>query len=86
MLLDVREPAELAICRFEGALAIPLGELAARAHELDPERATVCVCHHGIRSSHAAAALARAGFDTVFNLSGGIERWAREVDPAMARY
>lgn len=86
VLLDVREPRELALCQLPGSTAIPLGALEQRLPDLDPERPTVCICHHGVRSAHAAARLAAAGFHTVFNLSGGIERWAAEVDPSMRRY
>lgn len=86
VLLDVREPEELAIARIAGSLAIPLGELASRVAELDPERPTVLVCHHGIRSAHAAAWLAGQGFAELYNLSGGVERWALEVDRSMRRY
>jgi rhodanese-related sulfurtransferase len=86
VLLDVREPDEIAIARIEGALSIPLGDLGQRQCELDPERPIVCICHHGIRSAHAAQALARLEFREVYNLSGGIDRWASEVEPAMKRY
>lgn len=86
VLVDVREPRELALCHIAGAVTIPLAELERRLHELDPERPTVCVCHHGVRSAHAAARLAAAGFRELYNLSGGIDRWASEVDPAMRRY
>ena len=86
VLLDVREAEEWEICRIEGALWIPMGELAVRHVELDPDRPTVVVCHHGVRSAHVALALERLGFERVYNLSGGVDRWAREVDPTMARY
>lgn len=86
VLLDVREPEEFALCRIEGSVLIPLGDLGARASELDPDAATVCICHHGIRSAHAAAALVRAGFTRVANLSGGVEAWANDVEPSMPRY
>ena len=86
VLLDVREPEELAIARIVGSVAIPLGELAGRAGELDPEAPTVVVCHHGVRSAHAAAWLASLGFAQLYNLSGGVERWALEVDRSMRRY
>lgn len=86
VLLDVREPEEFALCRIEGSILVPLGDLASRAGELDPDAATVCICHHGIRSAHAAAALVRAGFTRVANLSGGVEAWATDVEPSMARY
>ncbi len=86
VLLDVREPHELAICRIEGSLALPMSELSARNAELDPKKPIVCICHHGIRSAHVASALARMEFAEVYNLSGGIDRWAIEVDPSMPRY
>lgn len=86
VLLDVREPSELALGSIAGSVAIPLGELARRAGELDPRAPTVCICHHGVRSANAAAALARLGFTQLYNLSGGIDRWAEDVEPAMKRY
>ena len=86
VLLDVREPAELALCSLAGSVAIPLGELARRAGELDPSQPTVCICHHGMRSASAAAALERLGFRQLYNLSRGIDRWANDVEPAMRRY
>jgi rhodanese-related sulfurtransferase len=85
-VLDVREPWEFSLCRLEGSRHIPLGELPARADELDPSRPTVVLCHHGVRSLHAALFLERLGFADVANLRGGIDGWARGVDPAMAVY
>lgn len=86
VLLDVREHEELAICRIEGATHIPMSELSVRHVELDPARPTVCICHHGVRSANVAAALERLDFDELYNLAGGVDRWAEEVDPSMARY
>lgn len=86
LLLDVREPEEFARCRIAGSVNLPLGALAARPAELDPRTPTVCICHHGIRSAHAAAALVRQGFSAVRNLSGGIDRWSLEVDREIPRY
>ena len=90
VLLDVREPWEVALAPLEvagaRALRIPLGELSARLAELPASAPLVCVCHHGARSRHAAAWLERAGFDPLYNLAGGVDAWSREVDPAVARY
>ena len=86
VLLDVREPDELAICQIEGIVSIPLGELGVRVTELDPEREIVCICHHGMRSASAAMALEQFDFGRVLNLTGGVDRWATEVDPSMRRY
>jgi rhodanese-related sulfurtransferase len=86
VVLDVREHEELEICRIEGAVHVPMSELSVRHIELDPERPTVCVCHHGIRSASVATALEGLDFGPLYNLTGGIDRWAAEVDPGMARY
>ncbi len=86
VLLDVREPWEWGVCRVPGAVLIPMGELPARAQELDKQAETVVICHHGVRSFHAARYLETLGFDNVVNLSGGVAAWADEVDPAMPRY
>lgn len=85
-LLDVREPWELEICRFPDALAIPLSTLPARVGELGTTVPLVVVCHHGIRSLHAVAWLQASGIAAATNLSGGIDAWAREIDPSMGVY
>jgi pimeloyl-ACP methyl ester carboxylesterase len=63
LLVDVREPWEYEYCRIDGSLSVPLAELGRRLPELPRDRPVVMVCHHGMRSMHAAAFLARAGFD-----------------------
>jgi rhodanese-related sulfurtransferase len=86
VLLDVREDDEFALGHLEGSMHVKLGELMARVSELDPEALTVCICHHGIRSARAASWLATQEFDALLNLSGGVERWACEVDTDFPRY
>lgn len=86
VLVDVREPWEFAHCRIDGSVSVPLGEIPRRHDELPRERPLVIVCHHGRRSQHAAMILAGAGFPRVYNLQGGVEAWAVDVDPAMMRY
>jgi rhodanese-related sulfurtransferase len=87
-LIDVREPEEDEICRLEGAVLIPMGELQAAGPTLEaPEGALVVVyCHHGVRSYSAARFLLRCGMKNVVSLAGGIDAWSREVDPGVARY
>lgn len=85
-LLDVREPHELQISRLEGAHLIPLGQLAARLHELDSADEMVVFCKSGSRSARALELLVSAGFRKVKNLKGGINAWAREIDPALPVY
>jgi rhodanese-related sulfurtransferase len=86
LLLDVREPWEVAIAALPGAVTIPMGRVVAETDALDPSRPVVCVCHHGMRSMQVAAYLGRRGFTDVWNLTGGIDAWARQVDPACPTY
>jgi rhodanese-related sulfurtransferase len=86
LLLDVREPWEQQICRIDGSELVPMRALPARLNELDPVRPTVCICHHGGRSAHVAMYLTRQGFAEVYNLTGGVDAWARQVDTRMATY
>lgn len=85
-LVDVREPHEWAIVRLPDAALIPLGELPDRLGELDPRAPIVTYCHRGVRSQRAREILAGAGFGNVRSLAGGIDAWAREIEPGMARY
>jgi sulfur-carrier protein adenylyltransferase/sulfurtransferase len=85
-LIDVRENWEWQISRIDGAKLIPLSDLESVSSELDPDREVVLYCKVGARSMHAAEFLADRGFSSVANLSGGILRWAADVDPAMRRY
>ena len=84
-LLDVREPHEYEIANLGGHL-IPLNDLPRRVHELDSSRDIVVYCHSGVRSGQAVQFLKTLGFRKVKNLSGGIDAWAEEIDPEMARY
>jgi rhodanese-related sulfurtransferase len=86
VVLDVREDWEWQTCAIAGSAHLPMGQIPARLGELDRSRAIVCVCHHGIRSQQVALFLARQGFERLANLSGGIDAWAEDMEPAMARY
>jgi len=85
-MLDVREPWEHKICLIAESQAIPMGELQQRTKELTTEKPLVVICHHGMRSFHATLWLRSQGFDNAVNLEGGIDAWAREIDPSMQRY
>lgn len=85
-LLDVREPWELDVAKLPGSVHIPMREIPARWRELQPGRPIVCVCHHGVRSLQVALFLARHGLDPIYNLVGGIDAWAREVDRTCPTY
>ncbi len=86
LLLDVREPEEVARVRLAGALHIPMGDVPGRLHELDPDADIVVYCHHGLRSASVVAYLRHRDFTNVANLSGGIDAWSLSVDPSLPRY
>ncbi|HEY5930261.1 MAG TPA: rhodanese-like domain-containing protein [Burkholderiales bacterium] len=86
VLLDVREPWEVELASLPGSLAIPMGRIAAEIGSIDPDRSTVCLCHHGARSMQVAMFLERQGFSDVVNLTGGIHAWSELVDPAVKTY
>jgi molybdopterin/thiamine biosynthesis adenylyltransferase/rhodanese-related sulfurtransferase len=86
VILDVREPHEIAICRIPGSRTIPLGELPRRLDELDRTSEIVVHCKSGGRSAKAVGVLRQAGFADARNLSGGILRWINEIDPSLPRY
>lgn len=85
-LLDVREPWEHQLCHIAGDLHIPMGQIPERLAEIPQGRPLIVVCHHGMRSYQVAEFLLARGFTEVFNLDGGIDAWARAVDPALALY
>lgn len=87
-LIDVREMDEWNTVRIEGAELIPLSQFQQKAAALldNPDEKIVLYCHHGMRSARAQGFLKGQGYADVLNLTGGIDAWAREVQPGMARY
>jgi sulfur-carrier protein adenylyltransferase/sulfurtransferase len=87
-LIDVREPFEWDISNLEpyGARLLPLDEVVERASELDPSQNIVLYCRSGARSAGAIRQLQRQGFEKLWNLKGGINAWADQVDPSLAKY
>ena len=86
VLLDVREPDEVAFVRIPSSVHIPMGEIPGRLHELDPDKEIIVYCHLGVRSMHVANFLAQRDFEQVASLAGGIDAWAVEIEPGMPRY
>ena len=86
LLLDVREPWEFEYCHIKGSILIPMGKLANKLDELDQERETIMICHHGIRSRQMGYYMEQAGFKNIVNLNGGVEQWAEDVETSMKRY
>ena len=85
-LIDVREDWEHELTRVEGAELLPLSRMAEWEGALREDEELVFMCHHGIRSAHVCAHLARKGLTRLYNLAGGIDRWSAEVDPNVPRY
>lgn len=86
VLLDVRRPDELEIAQLDWAVHVPMDEIPERIGEVPQDRDVVVMCHGGTRSGRVAAYLRSNGFTRVANLEGGIDAWAREIDPSLATY
>ena len=86
LLLDVREPWEFDKARIEGSVLAPMRTIPERLQDCNPEQEIVVICHHGIRSRMVGLYLENHGFSNIINLTGGVEAWAREVDPDMETY
>jgi sulfur-carrier protein adenylyltransferase/sulfurtransferase len=86
LILDVRNPEEIAICRIAGSTVIPLPELPGRLAELDQSASIVVHCKSGARSAKAISLLQAAGFARLKNLRGGILAWIKDVDPSLPTY
>jgi len=87
VLLDVREDWETTLAPVPtDHLHIPMGQIADRLSELNPAQETVVICRSGGRSLEVARFLSSQGFDSVYNLVGGILAWSRDLDPRIPQY
>ena len=75
VLVDVRTPSEVTAYHIPGVVWIPLDEIMARYGELDPERETVLLCEHGVRSTMACRFLHAQGYRNLGNMTGGMSCW-----------
>ncbi len=87
-ILDIREDHELGICALNNSAQIPMGDLPQRFQELEAQKdgEIIIYCRSGARSDRCAQFLRGQGFQKVLNLTGGILRWADEVDPSLIKY
>ncbi|HUP62676.1 MAG TPA: molybdopterin-synthase adenylyltransferase MoeB [Thermoanaerobaculia bacterium] len=83
VLLDVREAHEWNAGHLGGATHIPMGQVPRRLDEIPRDREIVTICRSGSRSAHVQHLLEQQGYTRVKNLTGGMTRWAREVDPSI---
>jgi rhodanese-related sulfurtransferase len=86
VLLDVREPDELATASISWATWIPMREIPARVGELPADKPVVVMCHHGGRSERVTRFLNANGYENAINLVGGIDDWSVSADPSVPRY
>jgi rhodanese-related sulfurtransferase len=86
LLLDVREPWEFDKANIDGSILIPMRSVPHQLQELDADKETIVICHHGIRSRMVCQFLENQGFSNVINLRGGVAAWASDVDRQMPTY
>ena len=86
ILIDVREKSEFDLCKINGAINMPMSSITETFSDLDPSLSYSLYCHHGMRSMQVANFLLSKGFQSLYNLRGGIDAWSREVDSAVERY
>jgi rhodanese-related sulfurtransferase len=85
VLLDVREPHELAVSGLPDATHVPMRQLPGEVDKLDRAKRYAVLCRVGGRSAQVTAFLRQHGFDAV-NITGGINAYAREVDATLKAY
>ena len=85
LLVDVRQDWEHQLCRIEGATLVPLHTIESSLPLFEGAREVVVYCHHGVRSLNAVVWLRQQGI-AARSMSGGIARWAEEIDPSVPRY
>jgi rhodanese-related sulfurtransferase len=77
VILDVREPDEVATVRIDGGLHVPMSALTARVDEIPRDRPLLVLCAMGSRSAAVTGFLLRSGWTDVTNIDGGITAWER---------
>ena len=85
LLLDVRSHGEFELANIGGTL-IPLDTLEEQIGNIPKDLSIYCLCHHGVRSAHAANFLIHSGLTNVYNIDGGIDAWSLQVDSNIPRY
>ncbi len=94
VVLDIRETWELDLARIEDSrvCALPMSRLAREgvgalpAEAATPQSEILVLCHQGVRSAQVAAWLGSKGWTNAFSVSGGIDQYAREIDPSVGSY
>ncbi len=88
-LIDVREPSEHQLARIQNAELIPMRTVPAQLQHLEAHAGDgqlIVFCHHGVRSLNIVQWLREQGVETCQSMTGGIDRWSREIDPTVPQY
>ncbi len=86
LILDVREPPEWQISAIEGTRRIPKDQVLHHLDELPRDRDIVVHCRTGVRSADVIRQLQAHGYTRLYNMAGGINAWARQIDPSLPTY
>jgi rhodanese-related sulfurtransferase len=86
LLLDVREPDEIATASIPWAVTIPMREVPQRLAELPKDKPIAVMCHGGGRSGRITAFLNENGYPNAVNVAGGIDAWSTTIDPSVPTY
>ena len=85
-IIDIREPAELAICKINNTIHIPMMDIPKRLNQFNKNDELIIQCKSGARSTRVCEFLIHQGFNNVKNLKGGILDWIRIIDPTQQTY
>ena len=86
LLLDVREPYEVALCALANSQHIPMRQIPENLGNIPKERIILVLCHVGARSLRVTQFLRANGYPRVTNIAGGIDAWAEQIDLSLTRY
>ncbi len=88
VLIDIREPDELAVASIGGAVHIPMGDIPSKINQLEADEDTTIavICHSGRRSLKAAMFMQQQGLAGARSVAGGIDWWSLRIDPSIPRY
>ena len=86
LLIDVREDSEIEISKIKESIHIPMAEIPNNIDKINSKKLVVVMCKSGGRSANVCEHLIQNGFKDIYNLNGGIIKWALEIDSDMSIY
>jgi rhodanese-related sulfurtransferase len=86
LLIDVREPSEIEISKIKESIHIPMADIPNNIDQINSNKLVVVMCKSGGRSAKVCEYLIQNRFKDIYNLNGGIIKWALEIDSDMLIY